>query len=549
MIKSLAILLTFLASLLIPANPGPSLAGQTMLLVRLRPTVTLAEGRGLFQSVEAEIAANIPQLGLVTVAVPSAQVDTALASLEQDEAVVYAEPDARAWAMDAPNDPGWIEQWGLQKINAPLAWRATTGSPDVVVALVDSGVTVNHPDLANQLWVNPAEIPANGVDDDGNGKIDDVWGWHFYLGSDGQSYVPMEDGHVTDDYGHGTHVAGIVGAETNNGIGVAGVAGGSRLMTVKVIDEFGLTWYSLIVQGIVYAVDNGAQVINLSLGGATPSQALQDAVDYAWTHGVVVVAAAGNNGEAVLYPAACGHVLAVAATDVNDHAPSWSNDGPQVDVAAPGADIYSTWPWQDGYWTESGTSMAAPHVSGLASLVRSLQPAWTPAQVTQIITATARDVNVGGWDPYTGWGRIDAGAALSQIVQQRVDLLQNIEPLVQHPGALVTYTISLATGSEMLTDVVISDTLPAEVTVSAASPPAHYDSAHHQLVWGPLTLTTEVAVTATVLVTIDADLAGCPQLTNSVYVFFDGLKLPAVAESSHYVQPCRLYLPLILTSP
>jgi len=361
-------------SLLSLVGPTAHAPTYTTLLIRLRPTVTATEEHRLFQQVEAAVIGQIPQLDLWCVSVPAAQSGAALAALNRDPAVVYAELDASAWATLLPNDPGWGQQWALQKINAPLAWDITAGRPDVVIAVLDSGVILSHPDLANRLWANPGEVPDNGVDDDGNGKTDDFWGWRFYHNWDGQTLVPREDHRVADDNGHGTHVAGIAGAEINNGLGMAGMAGGSRLMTVKVLDQYGTGWYSDIARGIVYAVDNGAGIINLSVGGEPPSETLQDAVDYAHAHGVLVVAAAGNDGGAVLYPAACEHVLAVAATDQSDAPAGFSNHGPQVDVAAPGVDIYSTWPWRGGYFTKSGTSMAAPHVAGLAALIWSARP-------------------------------------------------------------------------------------------------------------------------------------------------------------------------------
>jgi subtilisin family serine protease len=293
----------------------------------------------------------------------------------------------------------------------------------VIIAIVDSGLSLEHPDLANQLWRNPDEVPENGIDDDGNGKVDDVWGWRFYHRWDGQSYVPAQDNEVLDDYGHGTHVAGIAGAEIDNNVGIAGMAGGGRLMAIKVLDQYGTGWYFDIAQGIVYAVDNGAQIINLSLGGRPPSEALQAAVDYAYAKGVLVVAASGNDGGPVLYPAACERALAVAATDADDVRPSFSNYGPQVDLAAPGTTIYSTWPWREGYWAQSGTSMATPHVAGLAALIWSVYPELSVIETSETITSTARDVNensLPGWDEYLGWGRIDAGRALWMTTPYRL---------------------------------------------------------------------------------------------------------------------------------
>ncbi len=281
---------------------------------------------------------------------------------------------------------------------------------------MDSGVYLGHPDLASKVWKNPDEIPGNGIDDDLNGKVDDVNGWHFYQQWTPDGYIPAGNANVTDDFGHGTHVAGITAAATNNGFGIAGISWGARVMPVRVLDQYGNGWYSDIAAGIIYAVDNGAKIINLSLGGAATSenaQPLCEAAAYAQQKGALLVAAAGNTGAAVLYPAACDGVLAVAATDRTDQRAVFSNFGPEVDLAAPGVDIYSTWPWLDGYFIKSGTSMAAPHVSGVAALVWSRWPEWDNVAVSRQITETAVDVDAAGWDPYTGWGRLDAAAALA----------------------------------------------------------------------------------------------------------------------------------------
>ena len=441
--------------LLILIKPAAGAPGQATLLVRLRSATTLDEQSQLFQTLGATVHGQIPQLDLLCVSVPAAQAKAALAVLNSVPAVAYAESNAPARAALWPNDPAWEQQWGAHKIGGSRAWDITTGNSDVVIAVLDSGMALRHPDLTKRLWINPDETPENGVDDDGNGKVDDVLGWRFYhhWAWDGEkyAYLPAQDNHVADDLGHGTHVAGIAGAEIENGVGVAGMAGGSRLMTVKVLDQYGIGWYFDIARGIVYAVDNGAQVINLSLGGTTPSEALQDAVDYAHDHGVLVVAATGNNGGAVWYPAAAEHVLAVAATDQDDVRAGFSSHGPQVDVAAPGVDIYSTWPWVGEYFTQSGTSMAAPYVSGLAALIWSTRPDLPAAQVTEIMTSTAVDVNAGdllGWDEYVGWGRIDAGQALSAATRAGgLPLAVSHSQLSVGETAVITVTLPLANGA------------------------------------------------------------------------------------------------------
>jgi thermitase len=356
-------------------------------------------------------------LSVVSVRVPIGQERATIESLQRSGQVAFAELDYAAYATDivTPTDPGWINQWGPRQIDAPAAWTVVTGTSKIIIAIVDSGIKLDHEDLVARRWINSAEIPGNYIDDDGNGQIDDVNGWHFYQRWTGTTYVSAENANVQDDYGHGTHVAGIAAAAANNGTGITGVAPGARIMPIKVLDQFGTGWYSDIAAGIIYAADNGARVINLSLGGTADSQTLRAAVDYARSRGALVVAATGNTGGAILYPAAYDPVLAVAATDQSDQIAYFSNRGPQVDVAAPGVDIYSTWPWVSGYFTKSGTSMAAPHVAGLAALIRSERPDLAVDQITQIITSTARDVEDPGWDAVTGWGRIDAFAAVQRV--------------------------------------------------------------------------------------------------------------------------------------
>jgi len=349
------------------------------------------------------------------VRVPLGQETAAIERLRRDPGVAFAELDYALHAAEAvvPNDPFWDQQWGPSQIGAPEAWGITTGSSEVLIAVLDSGVQLDHEDLADKVWANPDEIPANGLDDDANGKVDDVHGWHFYHTWDGSRFIPAEDADVEDGFGHGTHVAGIAAAAGNNGLGIAGISWGARVMSVKVLDDAGNGWYSDVALGIIYAADNGARIINLSVGGSPESATLCAAAEYAHRKGCLLVAAAGNTGGQVEYPAACENVLAVAATDPMDERASFSNIGPEVDVAAPGVSIYSTWaPW-GGYASMSGTSMAAPHVSGVAALVWSRWPALSNEALTTQITRAVVDLGSPGWDESTGWGRIDAGRAVS----------------------------------------------------------------------------------------------------------------------------------------
>ena len=376
-------------------------------LVRFEERASAADVRALLSRWDLAIEREIPPLGIKSLVVPPGQ-ELAMAEVMRcDPSIEYAEPDYRASRAIIPSDPRWDNQWAPAKIGAPAAWEITTGSTEVIIAVLDTGIDLDHPDLAAKIWTHPGEVPANGVDDDQNGKVDDVHGWHFYL--------PFEDNDPQDDNGHGTHVAGIAAAETDNEVGIAGMSWGAQLMPVKVLDEYGEGWYSDVIAGIVYATDNGAAIINLSLGGEESSQSLQEAVDYSHARGVLLIAATGNSGGPVFYPAACDHVLSVGATDVDDHRPGFSNHGPEIDVVAPGVEIYSTWPWRGGYFYQSGTSVAAPHVAGLAALIWSVRPDLANDQVAQVISQTAHDLGEPGWDEFYGWGRIDAYQALLNV--------------------------------------------------------------------------------------------------------------------------------------
>lgn len=366
---------------------------------------------------QTQMLAQIPQLGVTLWRVPAGAEKSIAAQLQLDPLVQYAEPNYQAYALEVPNDEQWPYQWALPKIGAPQAWDIAH-CQGTIIAVLDTGVHLEHSDLCNTLWTNPGEIPGNGIDDDGNGKIDDVHGWHFYQNCNIGVCLPYENRIIQDDNGHGTHVTGVAAAETNNAIGIAGVSWGARIMTVKVLDQHGDGYYYDIAAGIVYAVDNGAQVINLSLGGDEPSFVLQEAVRYAYQRGALLVAAAGNDGGRVLYPAAYPEVMAVTATNPYDQRSSFSNYGPEVDIAAPGEAILSTWLPPYNYYYKWGTSMATPHVSGAAALLWSWRPDFTNVQIKQRLETQADDVNADlypGFDPYLGWGRLNIYCALAGL--------------------------------------------------------------------------------------------------------------------------------------
>ncbi len=348
--------------------------------------------------------------------------DQAFDSLRKDPSFEYIEPDQRVTVQMTPNDPyfsssgswgqSYNDLYGLQKISAPAAWDLATGN-GVTVAVVDTGIDNTHPDMAANVWNNLNEIPGNGIDDDGNGYIDDVWGWDFANG----------DNNPLDDHGHGTHVAGTIAAIGNNMTGIIGIAPGAKVIAVKGMDQSGSGYDSWLAEAIIYAANNGADVINNSWIGTGYSKVIEEAVNYAHSLGVVVVAAAGNDGKEVqdYYPAALNNVITVAASEYGDSPAYFSNWGNKIDVVAPGVDILSLRASGTSmgnvvgsYYTRAdGTSMAAPQVAGLAALILSRHPEFSNEQVRQVICTSAKGYLSMGFNLHKGYGRIDAFGAVS----------------------------------------------------------------------------------------------------------------------------------------
>lgn len=293
----------------------------------------------------------------------------------------------QAMGKPAPIQPAQVTPWGVSKINAPLTWSFTNGAA-IKVAVLDTGIDTKHPDLLTNL----------------KGGFSAV------------SYTTS----YNDDNGHGTHVAGAIAA-ANNTIGVVGVAPQAELYAIKALDRRGSGYLSDVIEGLDWAVANGIQVVNMSLGTASDIQSLHDAVIRANAAGIVQVAAAGNESAAVIFPAAYPEVIAVAATDSANAVAYFSNYGPAVDLAAPGVKIYSTYKGQT-YATLSGTSMATPHVSGAAALLLSvpakcdldLDGRCSPAEVQQRLEATAIDLGAAGKDNFYGSGLVDVYRAVTQ---------------------------------------------------------------------------------------------------------------------------------------
>lgn len=396
--------------------PFPSRKTQyapDQVLVRFKPTLSTQALKDTVAAYEAKVLKKIPRIDVYQLKIPKGvTVEEMLYVMRQNPDIEYAGPNYKAYIAVRPNDTFFYLQYALQNtgqeigipgspkgkeradIKAPAAWEETKGDEELLIAIIDTGVDFEHPDIKNKIV------------------------------STGKNFV-NEDLDPTDDNGHGTFVAGVAAAETNNREGIAGVAWKCKILAVKCMDEEGTGYYSDIIEGIIWATDSGAAVINLSLGGDVDDPNLENAVKYAYDKGVVIVSAAGNDSDFVLYPAAYdAYCLAVAATDYNDLRVDWSNFGPQVDVGAPGERIIGPVPlWFWGptslpYAFGSGTSAATPHVAGLVALIKSIKPWLTVTEIMNVIRYSADDVNSSellGEDEYIGYGRINMEKALVPI--------------------------------------------------------------------------------------------------------------------------------------
>ena len=391
--------------------------------------------------------------------------------------VVYAEPNGIVSPCFSPDDAYFNVQWALHNtgqiilgnisgtadadIDAPEAWERTTGNPGVVIAIIDSGIDYTHPDLAAHVWNNTDEIPHNGIDDDANGYIDDIRGWDFY----------DHDNNPTDGHGHGTLCAGTAAAVTDDTIGIAGAGWNCTIMPVQIADECWASDWDIFAAGIVYAADNGANVISMSCGTYYRSEIIQDAVDYASSKGVFLCAAAGNdNLRNKLYPAGSEQVIAVAATNQNDQRctkKDWdpnnywdgqvqgSNCGDWVDIAAPGSLILSTMPTyhvtfndiinpytgentsQEYDWFGC-TSSATPLVAGVAALLLSKDSKLSPQRISDLLCENVDPYNS---TVYIGTGRLNAQKALTSLLLSPTPPII-IGPMTGKVGRLTNYTFN-----------------------------------------------------------------------------------------------------------
>lgn len=337
---------------------------------------------------DTTIKNTIPKINVMVMEIPqNRSSQDFLQTLKKDSDVAFAEPDVKV-ELDAIdyNDPMLNDQYSLKKVNANSAWEVNQGSPSTIIGIVDTGVDLDHPDLKAKLLEGYNAIAPG---------------------------TPPKD-----DAKHGTHVAGIASAIGNNGLGVSGLAPKCKILPVKVLGN-GTGSIATIADGLIWAADHGADVVNMSLGTYTEEKTLGEAVKYALGKNVVLIATMGNdNMEKRRYPAGFPGMIAIGSTDENDKKSSFSNYGDWITVSAPGSNILSTLPTYmspNGYGKMSGTSMAAPLVTGLAGLIRSQSKNISPAETAKLLKATADDLGDAGFDKYFGAGRINAAKALETL--------------------------------------------------------------------------------------------------------------------------------------
>lgn len=355
-----------------------------------------------------QVLTTLPKIGWAVIETPLGKLKASKTAISSMDGVVEATYDRAARPAYDPNDELYAPNgWGLRAMKANLAWDITKGDPGVVVAVIDTGVRVNHPDLADNIWVNSGEIPGNGLDDDGNGYIDDVNGYDF----------AYSDSNPDDDYGHGTACAGLVGALQDNMIGCSGVAPHTKIMALKAALSNGYFYDSANAPAFLYAQANGAKVLSMSFFSDRVSQIERDAIDYCWTHGVLPIAAAGNSSSVIpYYPGAYENTLSVAALDTDLSKAGFSNYGSWVDVSAPGVSLATT--TMDGGYTTgfSGTSGACPMVAGAAALCFAASPTATNVTVRNALEDTATLQSEAPFGEFANNGAINAEAAVQRIL-------------------------------------------------------------------------------------------------------------------------------------
>jgi subtilisin family serine protease/subtilisin-like proprotein convertase family protein len=379
-----------------------------------------------------------------------------------------------------PNDPQYGGQWQLPKIDAPTAWDTTYGSPGVLVAVLDDGFDLTHPDLATNIAINPNEIAGDGIDNDGNGYVDDVYGWNFALNTNN---VMPADPRVDV---HGTEVAGLIAARVDNAMGVTGVAGRTKILPETVVSNGKMTSLGL-ARAAVYAVSRGAKIITNStnIDPLVNDPVFCDAVEFAYDHGVLWINSAGNGNVADPPREAFEQMVLVAATDRTDHKTDYSNYGTGIDLSAPGGTatdgLLTTVPVQAGsYGLAYGTSMAAPIVAGTAALIWAAHPGYTRDQVVSRLSTTADDLNFlnPAYEDQLGAGRVNAGAAVgTAAATSRLGPLSGLPgPGQSTPYAITTFTLHLPN------PLAVSSVAASSFDLREAGPDGQFDTADDRLI-------------------------------------------------------------------
>ncbi|NOY39795.1 MAG: S8 family serine peptidase [Nitrospirae bacterium] len=426
------ILFAVLVSLLVLGFAGTSFGQgpfvKDEIVVKFKPGVSEETIKGINQRQGTAVFYVSKQGKFSRLRVPAGKTVEELVDIyNKNPYVEYAEPNYIAQAFWIPNDPLYPYQWNFYNdkyggINVESAWEVNTGDSSVVVAVIDTGV-------AYEDYIDTAARGRNRTVT--YEQAPDLAETNFVPGYD----FVNDDSHPNDDEGHGTHVTGTIAQSTNNNIGVAGIAFNTSIMPVKVLDSRGSGTYTDIADGIYFAANNGADIISMSLGGSSASITMEEALAYAYNKGVTIVAAAGNDGTDVIsYPAAYNaYVIAVGATRYDETLAYYSNYGPDLDIVAPGGDTnvdqngdgfgdgilqqtFGSSPTDWGYFYYQGTSMATPHVAGVAALVIA-SGVTGPDNVRQVLQSTAKDLGAPGWDATYGWGRVDAAAALGYTAE------------------------------------------------------------------------------------------------------------------------------------
>ena len=479
-IKSIlsSLLLLFIASTAFAGGPfvkGELLVQQTVKSTKAQVDKSIKDNGG-------EVLEELTQIRVKRIRVPEKNFDKVKAALSKNPNFVFVEENFIAQGMIVPNDPRFASQWHHTKIMTPSAWEMGVGSTVIPIAIIDSGVDPDHPDLMAKL------MPGyNFVDNN-------------------------SDTH--DTYGHGTAVAGSAAAASNNATGVAGISWNSPIMPLAVLDSNNLASYSRIASAIIYAVDHGAKVINLSLGGPSFSSTMDNAVNYAWNNGALVFASAANYNTSVpYYPAACSNAVAVAATDSADNKASFSNYGDWITVTAPGVSILSTNNGGSyGYW--SGTSFSSPITAGLAALIWSANPQLTNQQVLDILKSTTDDLGATGFDNVFGHGRINAYNAMMEVV--------NVTPVTDTEAPSVTLT---SPSNNVTVSGVVSITATADDNVAIEKVEFRIDGALIATdTVAPFATTVDASSAASGFYKIEAkafDTAGNASPTDSVQIFVE----------------------------